>query len=56
MLKSGVAVPPQLGNLKFAMRVFQLKVAVGFDVLLRVPERAVVDRIDLHGAVVAPIY
>ena len=26
MLKSGVAVPPQLGNLKFAMRVFQLKV------------------------------
>src|SRR5467141_581435 len=25
-LKSGVAVPPQLGNLKFAIRVFQLNV------------------------------
>src|ERR1700704_5726402 len=29
-LKSGVAVPPQLGNLKFAMRVFQLNVPLVF--------------------------
>ena len=29
-LKSGVAVPPQLGNLKFAMLVFQLKVPLVF--------------------------
>ena len=28
--KSGVAVPPQLGNLKLAMRVFQLNVPVVF--------------------------
>ena len=28
IVKSGVAVPPQLGNLKFAMRVFQLKLPV----------------------------
>src|SRR5262252_1414840 len=26
MVKSGVPVPPQLGNLKFAMRVFQLNI------------------------------
>jgi len=30
MVKSGVTVPPQPGNLKFAIRVFQLKLPVVF--------------------------
>ena len=30
MVKSGVTVPPQPGNLKFAIRVFQLKLPVAF--------------------------
>jgi hypothetical protein len=30
MVKSGVAVVPQFGNLKFAIRVFQLKLPVVF--------------------------
>ena len=54
IVKSGVEVVPHPGNLKFAMRVFQLKLPVVFMYSVGEPEGAVVHGIDLHGAVVAP--
>ena len=32
----------------------ELEAPVGFVILLRVPERAVIDRIDCHAAVISP--
>ena len=51
---AGAEVQAETGNLNDAMLVDQLNAPVVFRYCVRVPEGALVDGIDGHGAVIAP--